>query len=217
MRDALADGMDWGDLARMIETEKVQGNPVAQLVDSIQLEQNMATLILEDVDDNDGDRHHTAAGKQDASSECDAAGGEETVKTIKIGVDITLSAHANARAYYDVRRRSLDKLRRTREANAKALEAAERKAVEALQRAKGAGGRAAASAAAAGRKPYWWERFNWFISSENYLVLSGRDAQQNELLVKRHMRRVHVSISSECNPSPLLLFLSLSLPLPPPF
>ena len=38
------------------------------------------------------------------------------------------------------------------------------------------------------RKPYWFERFNWFVSSENYLVLSGRDAQQNELLVKRYLR-----------------------------
>ena len=38
------------------------------------------------------------------------------------------------------------------------------------------------------RKPYWFERFNWFVSGENYLVLSGRDAQQNELLVKRYLR-----------------------------
>lgn len=43
---------------------------------------------------------------------------------------------------------------------------------------------------AVARKAYWFERFHWFISSENYLVLSGRDAQQNELLVKRYMRRV---------------------------
>ena len=38
------------------------------------------------------------------------------------------------------------------------------------------------------RKPYWFERFNWFLSGENYLVISGRDAQQNELLVKRYLR-----------------------------
>ncbi len=38
------------------------------------------------------------------------------------------------------------------------------------------------------RKPYWFERFNWFLSSENYLVISGRDAQQNEILVKRYLR-----------------------------
>ena len=35
------------------------------------------------------------------------------------------------------------------------------------------------------RKPHWFEKFNWFVTSENHLVLSGRDAQQNELLVKR--------------------------------
>ncbi len=33
-----------------------------------------------------------------------------------------------------------------------------------------------------------FEKFLWFISSENYLVIGGRDQQQNELVVKRHMR-----------------------------
>lgn len=39
------------------------------------------------------------------------------------------------------------------------------------------------------RKPAWFEKFNWFVTSENYLVVSGRDAQQNELLVKRYLRK----------------------------
>lgn len=39
------------------------------------------------------------------------------------------------------------------------------------------------------RKVHWFEKFNWFISSENYLVISGRDAQQNELIVKRYMSK----------------------------
>jgi predicted ribosome quality control (RQC) complex YloA/Tae2 family protein len=43
-----------------------------------------------------------------------------------------------------------------------------------------------------------FEKFNWFVSSENYLVLAGRDAQQNELLVKRYLRKgdayVHADI-----------------------
>ena len=33
-----------------------------------------------------------------------------------------------------------------------------------------------------------FEKFLWFISSENFLVLGGRDQQQNELVVKRHLR-----------------------------
>lgn len=39
------------------------------------------------------------------------------------------------------------------------------------------------------RKVHWFEKFNWFITSENYLVISGRDAQQNELVVKRYMKK----------------------------
>ncbi len=46
------------------------------------------------------------------------------------------------------------------------------------------------AAVAAVRKVFWFEKFYWFVSSENYIVLSGRDAQQNELLVKRYLRYV---------------------------
>ena len=38
------------------------------------------------------------------------------------------------------------------------------------------------------RKVFWFEKFFWFISSENYLVIAGRDMQQNELIVKKYMR-----------------------------
>lgn len=39
------------------------------------------------------------------------------------------------------------------------------------------------------RKIYWFEKFIWFISSENYLVIGGRDRQQNETLVKRYLKK----------------------------
>lgn len=38
------------------------------------------------------------------------------------------------------------------------------------------------------RKPMWFEKFAWFITSDNYLVVAGKDAQQNEQLVKRYLR-----------------------------
>lgn len=37
------------------------------------------------------------------------------------------------------------------------------------------------------RKRKWYEKFRWFISSEGYLVLGGRDAKTNEQLAKRHL------------------------------
>jgi hypothetical protein len=48
------------------------------------------------------------------------------------------------------------------------------------------------------RKAAWFERFHWFISSENYLVISGRDAQQNELIVKRYFRKGERSAAEAC-------------------
>uniref|UniRef100_H2YKU7 Ribosome quality control complex subunit NEMF n=1 Tax=Ciona savignyi TaxID=51511 RepID=H2YKU7_CIOSA len=38
---------------------------------------------------------------------------------------------------------------------------------------------------------FWFEKFLWFISSENYLVIGGRDAQQNEIIVKRYLNQGH--------------------------
>ena len=37
------------------------------------------------------------------------------------------------------------------------------------------------------REVLWFEKFFWFITSENYLVIGGKDAQQNEQLVKKYM------------------------------
>ena len=43
------------------------------------------------------------------------------------------------------------------------------------------------SAADAGR-PHRFEKYLWCISSDNYLIIGGRDRQQNEHVVKKHLR-----------------------------
>ncbi|NJE42633.1 ribosome rescue protein RqcH [Thermococcus sp. GR6] len=37
------------------------------------------------------------------------------------------------------------------------------------------------------RKKKWFEKFRWFVSSEGFLVLAGKDASTNENLIKKHM------------------------------
>lgn len=37
------------------------------------------------------------------------------------------------------------------------------------------------------KRKVWYEKFRWFHSSEGFLVLGGKDAMQNEILVKKHM------------------------------
>ena len=36
------------------------------------------------------------------------------------------------------------------------------------------------------RKQEWYGKFRWFISSEGFLVIGGRDATSNEIVVKKH-------------------------------
>ncbi len=37
-------------------------------------------------------------------------------------------------------------------------------------------------------KKEWFEIYHWFISSEGFLVISGKDAKSNERIVKRHLK-----------------------------
>ena len=47
-------------------------------------------------------------------------------------------------------------------------------------------------------KTWWFEKYRWFISTEGNLVIAGRDAPSNELVVKKHLGRgdryVHADI-----------------------
>src|SRR3989344_6731154 len=36
------------------------------------------------------------------------------------------------------------------------------------------------------RKPEWYEKFRWFLTSERFLVIGGRDATSNEIVIKKH-------------------------------
>ncbi|MCI4321580.1 MAG: NFACT family protein, partial [Thermoplasmata archaeon] len=46
----------------------------------------------------------------------------------------------------------------------------------------------AARAASPRRTPKWYERYRWFRTSEGLLVIGGRDAATNDLIVKRYLR-----------------------------
>lgn len=56
VRGALASGLSWKELKRLIKSEREAGNPVAALVHSLELEQNRIILLLSNfLDDEEGD------------------------------------------------------------------------------------------------------------------------------------------------------------------
>lgn len=80
---------------------------------------------------------------------------------------------------------------------ATALEATERSLLQVEERVAGEAAAAAARPAAA-HKAQWFERHRWFISSEGFVVIGGRDARSNDLIVRRYLnaedRYVHADI-----------------------
>ncbi|MFW9907715.1 MAG: ribosome rescue protein RqcH [Candidatus Thorarchaeota archaeon] len=55
------------------------------------------------------------------------------------------------------------------------------------------------------RKKRWYEKFRWFISSEGFLVIGGRDAKSNESLAKHQMSPNDVFLHAAIHGAPYTL------------
>lgn len=164
VNSALNSGMDWVQLSQLVQVEQNAGNPIACLIHALDLERDAMTLILPQPDN-------------------------ETESAL-VTVSLKETAHSNASILFSRYRAAKEKTAKTLDSTALALKAAEANAkrqIEAAQK-RLKSSNAAAIAAAGQRKPAWFEKFHWFITSDNYLVLGGKDAHQNELLVKRYLR-----------------------------
>ena len=84
-----------------------------------------------------------------------------------------LTAHKNATMYFD-KKNSFEKTEKAKEAAESVLSSAEANVDKELKRAEN---RLKATIIKQARKVYWFEKFDWFISSENYFGV-WRDAQQ---------------------------------------
>ena len=55
------------------------------------------------------------------------------------------------------------------------------------------------------RRLKWFERFRWFHSSDGFLVVGGRDASTNEVLIKKHMTPSDLVAHAEIQGAPFVL------------
>jgi predicted ribosome quality control (RQC) complex YloA/Tae2 family protein len=51
----------------------------------------------------------------------------------------------------------------------------------------------------------WYEKFRWFISSEGFLCIGGRDATSNEVVIKKHVDKDDVVFHTEAPGSPFFV------------
>jgi predicted ribosome quality control (RQC) complex YloA/Tae2 family protein len=55
------------------------------------------------------------------------------------------------------------------------------------------------------QKKEWFEKFRWFISSDDFLVIGGRDATTNEIIVKKYLDKNDIVFHTELPGSPFVV------------
>ncbi|KAL2789970.1 nuclear export mediator factor NEMF isoform 1 [Daubentonia madagascariensis] len=194
VRSALANQIDWTEIGLIVKEAQAQGDPVASAIKELKLQTNHVTMLLrnpyllseEEDDDVDGDvnveKNETepSKGKKKKQKNKQLQKPHKN-KPLLVDVDLSLSAYANAKKYYDHKRYAAKKTQKTVEAAEKAFKSAEKKTKQTLKEVQ------TVTSIQKARKVYWFEKFLWFISSENYLIIGGRDQQQNEIIVKRYL------------------------------
>ncbi|KAF4630889.1 hypothetical protein G7Y89_g7247 [Cudoniella acicularis] len=195
----VAQGMDWVEIGKLIEVEQKRRNPVASIIKlPLKLQENTITLLLDEEDfGNDEDSAYET--DSDVSDSDDEGTKKKEVKTkstekrLTIDVDLGLSPWSNAGEYYDQKRFAANKEQKTLESSTKALKSQEAKINQDLKK----GLKQEKAVLRPVRKQMWFEKFIWFISSDGYLVLGGKDSQQNEILYKRYLKKGDVYLHAD--------------------
>lgn len=200
-------GMDWVDIASLIQREQNQENAVAQLIRlPLKLHENTVTLLLEETswdqeqEDDEDEGNETSSVSEDSDEEEDntskkkAAPVKVTTKPpLAIDIDLGLSAWANSTEYFDQKKTAADKEDRTLQASTRALKSHEKKVTEDLKK----GLKQEKDVLRPVRKQQWFEKYIYFISSDGYLVLGGKDAQQNEIIYRRYLRKGDIYVHAD--------------------
>ena len=187
IRSALANKMSWSEVNEIVQDAKEKNDPVASKITRLKLDVNRFEMKLSD--DVFDQFYDEVSSSSEGENESD---NDSEVHTAVVEIDISKSAHANARVYFDSVRVASQKEQKTIEASKKAFQNAEKATQQSLKQID------VTARIEKLRKSYWFEKFLWFISSDNFIVIGGHDQQQNELLVKKYLTKgdlyVHADI-----------------------
>jgi predicted ribosome quality control (RQC) complex YloA/Tae2 family protein len=124
---------------------------------------------------------------------------------MKIILDIRKSVEQNAESYFEKAKHARKKL----EGAKKALSVSLQKLEQERKDKEAALGKIKSDQEArdskVSRKQEWYEKFRWFLSSEGFLVIGGRDATTNEIIIKKHTEKDDVVFHTDMAGSPFFV------------
>ena len=120
---------------------------------------------------------------------------------MEVEIDLNKSLEENAGIYFDKAKKAKKKLKGAQEAlekskkQLKKLEQEESKFQEEEEKKE----------IKKARKKEWYEKFHWFISSEGFLCIGGKDATSNEIIIKKHTEKNDLVFHTEMPGSPFFV------------
>lgn len=148
--------------------ERAKNDPIGSLISQLKFETNCITLKLENPFSDEGDD-----------------------SGVLVDVDLDLSAYGNVKKYYSDKKSASTKQQKTLQAQGIALKSAEKKIESVLKDIQ------MTASITKSRLVFWFEKFFWFISSENYLVIGSRDKIQAEMIVRRYMKPEDIFVHTD--------------------
>jgi predicted ribosome quality control (RQC) complex YloA/Tae2 family protein len=121
----------------------------------------------------------------------------------EIELDITKSIEENASVYFEKAKKLKHKLERTE----KAIERLKKKK-EAAEKKQARRKRKQEEKRKPKREKDWYEKFHWFYSSEGFLVIGGRGATTNEIVIKKHTDKDDLVFHTDASGSPFFVVKS---------
>ncbi len=126
----------------------------------------------------------------------------------KITLNLDKTLEQNAAIYYDKAKKIKKKIEGAKEAleitKAKLKKLEKEKQKEEKQEVK-----------AAKTKKEWYDKFRWFFSSDGLLVIGGRDATTNEIIVKKHTDKGDLVFHTDMIGSPFFVIKANNKDIPP--
>ena len=117
---------------------------------------------------------------------------------MEISLDIRKSVDENATLYFEKAKKAKRKLEGAEKAVEKTksqLQSIKQQNLEQKETAE----------TAKARQKKWYEKFRWFVSSEDILCIGGRDATTNEIVVKKHTEKGDIVFHTEMSGSPFFV------------
>lgn len=119
---------------------------------------------------------------------------------MRVEIDLSKTIEKNAEFYYEKAKKAKRKIAGAELALKKTLEKLEKLSKEEPEIKK--------LKKVEHRKKLWYEKFRWFMSSEGFLCVGGRDATTNDILVKKHLDKNDLVFHTEAPGSPFFIIKS---------